>query len=273
MMAIEFARPSSRAGFFLRYVADLEELTHLFTSYLFNVHRIRVAPTLSNSASVRIQPSVLIVDEDRKKFLAALSDFCRRLQEGDAAGICAHLVLNNKGLDLPEHAVRNAGKFMPLQRKRFVEMQADREVKKVAWLCHMVDSNDLVSLDPSFQAWDVESRELLLDRMAAGAAPVVMSSVKIQSRRGDEVQWYPIFLPVTSRWMKSLKDQGNLQPGIDLVQQGVDLAMSIGCEVVSLGQYTSIITENGKRIDAPDVGLTTGNSFPILRDDGCILSQ
>jgi fatty aldehyde-generating acyl-ACP reductase len=90
-----------------------------------------------------------------------------------------------------------------------------------------------------------------------------MSAVDVRSVTGSEVRLYPILLPFTSRWVKRLIDERRLALPQALVQQGIDLARSLGCQMVSLGQYTSIVTLNGTRLAPRGIGVTTGNSCAI----------
>src|ERR1051325_9466520 len=58
-------------------------------------------------------------------------------------------------------------------------------------------------------------------------------------------------------------DERRLAAPQALVQQGIDLARSLDCQTVSLGQYTSIVTLNGTRLAPHGIGVTTGNSYAI----------
>jgi predicted amino acid dehydrogenase len=127
----------------------------------------------------------------------------------------------------------------------------------------MVDEGDLAALDPSFASMPHGEREEFLTHWVTRAAPVVMSSVAVRSVVGSVVQFHPIMLPFTSRWVKRALDSRVLAPARALVQQGVEAAATLGCELVSLGQYTSMVTMNGTRMDSRGLGVTTGNSYAI----------
>jgi predicted amino acid dehydrogenase len=90
-----------------------------------------------------------------------------------------------------------------------------------------------------------------------------MSAVDIRSIAGNEVRLYPILLPFTSSWVKRLLDVGHLAMPQALVKKGIDLARSLDCQMVSLGQYTSIVTHNGTRAVSNGMGVTTGNSYAV----------
>jgi predicted amino acid dehydrogenase len=92
---------------------------------------------------------------------------------------------------------------------------------------------------------------------------VVTSVVEVRSRRGAAVQLYSILLPVTSCWMKHHLDARRLAGPRMLVDQGIAVARSLGCRCVALGQYTSIVTRNGKLLTADGIRVTTGNSYAL----------
>jgi predicted amino acid dehydrogenase len=127
----------------------------------------------------------------------------------------------------------------------------------------MIDADQLVSLEPPFAGLSFQQREDLLSRLAARSRPVVMSSADVRSATGSLVRLYPILLPFTSSWAKQRIDEQRLAVPQALVQQGIDAARALDCQVVSLGQYTSIVTLNGTRLAPRGIGVTTGNSYAI----------
>ena len=135
--------------------------------------------------------------------------------------------------------------------------------RRVALLFHLIDASDLTALEPAFGHLPFEKRQEFLDHFGAALNPVVMSAVDVRSRTGDRVRVYPILLPVTSHWIKRLIDVRKLRFVQTLVQKGVDVARSLGCSMVSLGQYTSIVTNSGRSLAPLDMGLTSGNSYAI----------
>jgi predicted amino acid dehydrogenase len=49
-----------------------------------------------------------------------------------------------------------------------------------------------------------------------------------------------------------------------LIRSGIEVARSLGCSLVSLGQYTSILTKNGRSLaDISGIGITSGNSYTV----------
>jgi acetylornithine/succinyldiaminopimelate/putrescine aminotransferase/predicted amino acid dehydrogenase len=263
MIAVEFRRPSNSPSFLLRLLTAGEDLAYVLAGYLLNVHRIRVAPTLGDRFTLRMEPSALIGDKEIGRLLWAMEDVCNRLARGDAPGLTRFLAGGIPAQPATGGPPRSDGRFMAYDEVRFRMRQQHSPPARVAWLCHLIDADHLVSIEPAFAALSFQEREQFLARLVARATPVVTSAVDVRSRTGSVVRLYPILLPFTSGWAKQQIDDQRLAMPQALVQQGVDLSRALGCRVVSLGQYTSIVTLNGTRLTAPGIGVTTGNSYAI----------
>lgn len=263
LLGIEFRRPETSRSFLLRFFGSQEDLVWVLAGYLLNVHQIRIAPTLSDPFSLRLEPSAFLGNEEIQKVLLALKDVCERLNSHDAAGLTRFLSRNqHKGISEQEF-VRKDSKVVVYDKKRCLEKCFRRSAFKVAWLCHFVDSSDLVSLEPSFSGQTVEEIEDYLKRLISRMAPILMSHVSVRSTTGARTDFCPILLPVTSRWMKDRLDQKLLETPRALIQQGLGLAQSLNCGMSVLGQYTSILTWNGTRLNKGGIGISSGNSYSV----------
>jgi acetylornithine/succinyldiaminopimelate/putrescine aminotransferase len=210
MLAVEFCRLPRSTSFLLRFLNSQEDLAYMITGYLLNVHRIRIAPTLSDRFTLRLEPSVGISEGEISRFLSAMEAVCARLADGDALGLTRFITAGRE----PEASVcdspRTDGKFAAYDEDRFRLRQRHAPPIKVGWLCHMIDADGLVSLEPKFAAVPFEEREAYLAHWASRIAPVVMGVTDIRSVTGGLVRVYPILLPFTSRWMKGLLEtRGN----------------------------------------------------------------
>jgi acetylornithine/succinyldiaminopimelate/putrescine aminotransferase/predicted amino acid dehydrogenase len=263
MLAVEFHRPSRSPSFLLRFLDSQEDLAFVITGYLLNVHRIRIAPTLSDRFTLRLEPSAFLSDTGISRFLEALADVCRKLDGDDALRLTRFFTHGDMTESTVCDQVRDDGKFVAYDEHRFQQRQRHSTVTKVAWLCHLIDADDLVSLEPPFGEMPFEEREHFLAHLVPRLTPVVMSAVDVRSVTGSAVRLYPILLPFTSRWVKRRIDERRLALPQALVQQGIDLARSLDCQMVSLGQYTSIVTLNGTRLAPRGIGVTTGNSYAV----------
>ena len=133
----------------------------------------------------------------------------------------------------------------------------------MAWLFHLKDADDLISLEPDAASLSVDERERFLRHFAPRANPLVMSSFDVKSTTGARVRFYAIALPFTSKQMKQWLDEANFFRVRHSIDKAIKVARFIGCEVIALGQYTSIVTRNATTLDLPHIGLTTGNSYTI----------
>ena len=263
MIAVEFCHMPHSSSFLLRFLDSQEDLTKVITAYLLNIHRIRIAPTLSDPLTLRLEPSALIGDIEIERFLAAMEETCTHLVSGDAMNLTRFLAHGGADDAMADGPVRTDGKFVAYDEGRFRESQQHTPSVKVGWLCHMIDADDLISLDPSFAGVPFQEREDYLAHLVSHMTPVAISAVDVRSATGGVVRVYPILLPFTSSWVQRRLDERRLALPQALVQQGIELARSLDCQMVSLGQYTSIVTLNGTRVARNGMGVTTGNSYAV----------
>ena len=263
MVGVEFRRRLDDPSFLLRLLTNQDDLLFVVVGYLFNVHKIRVAPTLSDPQTLRLEPSMLIADEDIDHCLAALDDVCGKLQAHDAIGLTRYFIDGQQGADHRATRVASDTKFFIYDEPAYWKRELDPPPLKVAWLFHMINADDLIALEPDAAQWTHPEREQYLRHLAPRANPVVMSSVDVRSTTGVTVRFYAIALPFTSNQMKAWLDEANFFRVRHSIDKAIKVARFIGCEVIALGQYTSIVTRNATTLQLPHVGLTTGNSYTV----------
>jgi acetylornithine/succinyldiaminopimelate/putrescine aminotransferase/predicted amino acid dehydrogenase len=265
LLGVEFRRPADRSRFLLRLLAAHDDLVYLLAAYLFHIHRIRVAPTLSDPFTMRIEPSAFLGDAGVGQLVAGLNDVCARLRRQDALGLTRFLIDHVEPAavnDLaPVHRRVRVVAYDPLTKLHLRRGDLTEPPVRIAGLCHLVDADDLETLDQTFGELPGRDRERYLSHIAAFASPVVMCAADIRSRSGVVVRLYPIMLAASSRAMKGWIDGRHARMVHGLIQSGLDVARSLGCAVVSLGQYTSIGTAGGRSLTLTDIGLTTGNTY------------
>jgi acetylornithine/succinyldiaminopimelate/putrescine aminotransferase/predicted amino acid dehydrogenase len=281
LIGLEFRPLTQSPSSLVRFLSSQDLLVLVVAGYLLHAHRIRVAPALSRRSTLRLEPSALVSEDAIEQVCSALEDVCLRLQTHDVEALtCMLSDVPTQGLrfgptlfaSVPARARRPRAPLFPgrldgrpfvLNEKRFRQHERCPPPVRVGWLCHFIDDGDFTALEPLLANLPVDRRAACLDRFAAFARPVVLNPVDIRSRLGNTARLYPILLPVTSRWMKHWIDTRQLAIPQELVQQGLDVARSLGCGTVSLGQYTSIVTLNGRSLAAGDIGITTGNSYTV----------
>ena len=263
MVGIEFRRLLDDSSFLLRLLSNQDDLVFVLVGYLFNVHRIRVAPTLSDRQTLRLEPSSLISDEEIDRTVAALDDVCRKLHAHDAVGLTRYFIEGSSPADHDSTRVTFDTRFFIYDEPPYWQRELNPPSLKVAWLFHMIDADDLITLEPAAAGLTGAEREQFLCHFAPRSNPVVMSSFDVRSITGATVRFYAILLPFTSAQMKEWLDDANFFRVRHSIDKAIKVARSIGCEVIALGQYTSIVTRNATTLDLPQIGITTGNSYTI----------
>jgi acetylornithine/succinyldiaminopimelate/putrescine aminotransferase/predicted amino acid dehydrogenase len=263
MIGVEFRRFLDDPSFLLRLLTNQDDLLFVVVGYLFNVHRIRVAPTLSDPQTLRLEPSMLISDDDIDRCLRVFEEVCAMLRAHDAVGLTRFFIEGPERSDHELTRVTSDTKFFIHDEPPYWKRELDPPPLKVSWLFHMIDADDLVSLEPDAARLTYEERERFLRHFAPRANPLVMSSFDVQSTMGAKVRFYAIALPFTSNQMKQWLDDSNFFRVRHSIDKAIKVARFIGCDVIAMGQYTSIVTRNATTLQLPHVGLTTGNSYTI----------
>ena len=263
MIGVEFRRLMDDSSFLLRLLTNQDDLVFVIVGYLFNVHRIRVAPTLSDPQTLRLEPSVLISNEEIERTLNALEDVCAKLRAHDAVGLTRYFIDGPARADHDSTRVTFDTKFFIYDEPPYWQRELNPPPLKVAWLFHLIDADDLTILEPDANRLTCAEREQFLRHFAPRSNPVVTSSFDVRSVTGATVRFYAILLPFTSTQMKEWLDEANFFRVRHSIDKAIKVARFIGCDVVALGQYTSIVTRNATTLDLPHVGITTGNSYTI----------
>ena len=146
----------------------------------------------------------------------------------------------------------------------FPRKEKIRKATKCGWLFHMKGIEDVCHFDASLAALGPGNCDYILRRLEYRPLCAPLEPATIRAASGKEVEFHPIFLPVTSARMKEALDGNGVDSVRSLIRNGLTTAMELGCQVVSLGQYTSIVGLNGHRSGAAHIGITTGNSLTVV---------
>jgi len=258
---LEFRPQTASRSFIVRMLSAKEDLVPVLSGYLFNVHRLRLLPTMSDPFTLRFEPSLLLSDEDLDRVRAALEDVCSRLRHGDSVGLTGYFLRADASSrhDEPE----SSEEFVVFDEPAFRAADVAPEPIRLGWIFHLVDANDLTSLERPFADLSQAKRESYLRHLASQAVPVVMNCTDIRSATGQAVRLHAILLPFTSKQMKRWIDERRLHKPMVAVENGIEAARRLGCKLVALGQYTSIVTRNGLKVRDCGLGVTTGNSYAL----------
>jgi predicted amino acid dehydrogenase len=136
-------------------------------------------------------------------------------------------------------------------------------VTRVGWLFHLIDGDDLARLVPAVRGAGRAAREASLAAVVSRLRPVLARETLVTSITGERVRFLPILIPITAGQIRRALERGRAGPLRKFVERGIDVAERAGCDLVSLGQYTSILLANGLAARPRALGLTTGNALAV----------
>ncbi len=261
MIGVEFKPQNQSRSFLLRLLSAQDDLALMIAGYFFQQHQIRIFNTLSDPFTLRIQPSHSLSKEAIEKTIAAFEDVCIRLKTGDSLGLTGHLMRGKAEKYTDELALTPDVAYSFWNKKHFVQQERKSPPIRIGWLCHLIDAESFPPYEPQFRSLSFEKREKYLQHMAPRVAPVVLNAVDIGSRTGAEVRLHAILLPFTSGSVRTWMDDHKLSVAQQHVRNGIEAARDLGCQIVALGQYTSMVTYNGTKVRGCGMAVTTGNSY------------
>ena len=227
-------------------------------AYLLNRHQLRLLPTLSGFNTLRIEPSVNISDDDIQWLERGLEAFCHAVERCDSAELFGCLV--EEELSLPGAARGESD--LPLFSCALEEPSPN--ARRVAFLGHfVVPEREIAMLDPALAKLPRAARGLLVQQMMALTE---MKPTPLMARNlfNGRVWFSFILIGADAAKIEEVRRSGKRSELVARIQEGVELAAQQGCEIASLGAYTSAVTSDGMAIHAPPgIRVTTGNSLTV----------
>ncbi|MDD9972190.1 MAG: aminotransferase class III-fold pyridoxal phosphate-dependent enzyme [Myxococcales bacterium] len=234
-------------------------LGYLAAGFLFHHGRLRVAPSLSNPHTLRLEPSAYTTADEIEQMLDALETLGRVLCHQDYGALLEYTTLDTRpaagvAVDSQPYTARDVVFFPSFG-------SGEQPVRRVAFLGHFVHTDDLPKWEPSLARLTERSRRVLLDRVASVIDPHPILERRIRAANGNLVDFTFVGVTHDSHGIETRMTARDTTSLVDELQRAVDLAEDAGCEVIGLGGYTSIVTRNGKALTTRRATLTTGNSL------------
>lgn len=252
MLGIEFVNsrdpyPHSLLG----VMAEQELLTPMVASYLLNVERVRVAPTLNGASVIRIEPPLTMGEPEIERVVQAVERACGLLASRNTAAFLGHLI----GYSRPA-ALNGAA-----QPQTVEEARPQPGDGRFAFLVHPVDLDNYSEFDASLADLTAEQLEDLSSRWNDLVEPFVVASTRVVDNCGRSAYGDFICVPKTAAQLLAMdKEQSRRE-----ILAAIDLAVERGARLVGLGAYTSVVTMGGRQLlPYTDVALTTGNSYTVV---------
>nr|WP_321411747.1 aminotransferase class III-fold pyridoxal phosphate-dependent enzyme [uncultured Carboxylicivirga sp.] len=254
MQGIWFCDFSKQSNFLLRCFYNEKNLGLLFSSYLLNRFNIRILPSLSAPNVLRVEPSAYITNEEVLKLVEAFDQLCNDIRENNMYSLVKSLMSDDPFLD-------NKGMIVSDFLNTEIEEPAEG-AEKVAMIAHFVHPTlELRNLGEEYCKASDTGLWLLFNKLQVlmQMKPVVLFSKNILK---NKIHFSLILLPVDSAILEKYYRQNKQSEIIKHVQKCVDLAVSLGIKTISLGAYTSIISNNGlSLVNSNDIKIITGNTL------------
>lgn len=252
MLGIEFVNSRDPYPYsLLGVMAEQELLTPMVASYLLNVERVRVAPTLNGASVIRIEPPLTMGETEIERVVQAVERACGLLASRNTAAFLGHLI----GYSRPA-ALNGAA-----QPQTVEEARPQPGDGRFAFLVHPVDLDNYSEFDASLADLTAEQLEDLSSRWNDLVEPFVVASTRVVDNCGRSAYGDFICVPKTAAQLLAMdKEQSRRE-----ILAAIDLAVERGARLVGLGAYTSVVTMGGRQLlPYTDVALTTGNSYTVV---------
>jgi acetylornithine/succinyldiaminopimelate/putrescine aminotransferase/predicted amino acid dehydrogenase len=258
MLGVSFCPEATERVFALRLAARHELLGLAYAAYLLNRHQLRLLPTLSAPNTLRIEPSAFITDADILHLQHGFESLCHAIENRDSSEIFSCLVAEETAHHGPWDLESDIPRFS-------TEIQpADPKARRVGFIAHfLMPEREIAMLDPSLATLPQAARRALLERFM-GLTEMKPTPLMARNLFNGRIWFSFILIGADAASMEEMHRSGKSATLVQRIQEGVDMAARQGCEIVSLGAYTSIVTRDGRAIHSPaGVRLTTGNSLTV----------
>ena len=252
MLGIEFNLDREHfPGSLLGVMAEQELLTPAISSYLLNVEKIRVAPTLNGNTVIRIEPPLTISEGQCKEALKGIESMLEVLGQGSTARFLSYLIRPQNGEKFPP--------YTPYMAKK-VEPSGKPEEGRFAFLIHALDLKSYHQFDSSLLAFSEDELAELTGRFTGMIEPFVAGKTIITSAAGKRAYGEFIALPrTTDEFVQMPRSQALVE-----LKAAVALARERGARIVGLGAFTAVASMGGLYLKNEKIPITTGNSYTVV---------
>ncbi len=233
----------------LGIIADQEFLSPVVSSYLLNVEKLRVAPTLNGAAVIRLEPPLIVTREQCVRAMDSIERMTLKLAAGNTAAFLAHLV----GAESPQLAARD------IPPKPMPQASGQPNEGRFAFLVHPLYLKNYLEFDETLKLFSEKQLQDMVWRWNDLVEPFVVAQTKFTSKTGQEAYGEFICVCRTSEQLMTMPREKVLAE----LGKAVELGRDRGAGIVGLGAYTSVVSKGGKDLRNLGVAVTTGNSYTV----------
>lgn len=248
----------------IKTMADNSALGYIVTGHLLENFSIRIAPPASAGNVLRIEPCLLITDEDIQNLCSALGKIFLALRYNDTGYLLNYLVPEMTETALEPRDYRSWYQDLDTREN---DCPADY---KVAFINHLIAAEGIKDVDPSLGDFTDNQICKLVDRLSFDRRVAPFPPVRITSSNGKTVDFILYPINATSLEIGEKLAQNDLQELRDAIDDRLAVARRDGCALAGLGMFTSIVSNNGKAVETAGIKVTTGNALTVAMADAAI---
>jgi acetylornithine/succinyldiaminopimelate/putrescine aminotransferase/predicted amino acid dehydrogenase len=248
MLALEFSADIRKECFEFKTFDDANVLGHFFCSALLHNERIRITPTLSSPRTIRIQPSFYTDRIEIEYLIRGIRNLLNAIENMDMPYFFKHVY--------PGHEICGPAKIP----KGDINYQKS-EHPVAAFFCHVIDVRHALTLSNSTRKVPADIFQKKLSKVIDVVEFDVYYRKVFTDKNGKKAELILMGIPVTSADIIGMIKAGRKNELVEKVQRGMTYAKELGATTIGLGQFTSIMTDNGTLLNADGLNITTGNAY------------
>lgn len=246
MLAIELDDSLKNHSYEFKFFYDMNHLGSLFSSAFLNNENIRINTTLSNQLTFRVALSAFYENEDVACLINGFNNFLTKINSHDSNYFFKHIF---KDFEISEFS-----KIKNIPHKTNVK-------KKAVFLNHPIKTSDLKKITKAFKNID----DIILDEIIENSFEFLKFekyfSTVITDDHADELEIIMLSIPIPSHILKKIMHSKKNTLLQEKLQAAIEKSKQIGATTVGLGQFTSIISQNGLTLSNLGLNITTGNPY------------
>jgi len=254
MLGIELNSLSNFKSNALSMLSDQGLLSYTIAGYMLNEHCIRIAPTMSQNATIRLEPSAFISDAECERLLKAFHRVCEIIHKQNVYELTKYIA----GLATPgsTHEIKD-------YHQEFIPYIKPKNARKVAFIVHIIQPQHLSLFDEGFTPFSREQCVEYIDRLYKIVDPWLFQRITVKSATGELVNLNVIGLFIDSMLIAKHMMSFDIKPIHDKLEKCVEVAVADGCQAIGFGGFTSIVTNNCESIITDSIAVTTGNALTV----------
>jgi len=255
MQAITFNPECASDNIILRALFKTEKAGFLFSGWLLNNRKIRMFPALSSPYTLRIEPSAYFSKEKTDQLILALDDLCAVIKEKQIYRLFAFLMDNDLFSESKSEPPGNN------YLQQHYDIPHENSVRTAVIVHFAYPVKDLRIIEPDFIKASDTGLRILFNRLQILMEMEPVKLLALNLFRG-KIHFSMYLVPLDSSELEFLHKSGKRKKIITKIQMAVNMAADEGAEVISLGGYTSILTNNGLSLyEPPGKKIITGNTL------------